>query len=85
MCAVYATVYSLIFPGVVVGVLLGTVGTAVALAVDDEVAGDETSVILSAISRPIHSLCDAENLLSARGSSSIVSVADMVPEIMYNY
>ena len=66
------------------GVLLGTVGAAVALAVDDKVAGDKTSAILSASSRPIHSLCDAEKSLSARGSSSVVSIAHVVPVIMYN-
>ena len=53
------------------GVLLGTVGAAVALAVDAEVTEEDAPAILSAIRRPIHSLCDAENSLSARGSSTI--------------
>ena len=72
----------LILPGVAVGVLLGTVGAAVVLAVDDEAAGEDTPAILSAIRRPIHSLCDAENSLSARGSSFVGSVVDMVPVVM---
>ena len=66
---VYATIYSLILPWVC---CLGRLALPWRLPLTWRCA----------IRRAIHSLCDAENSLSARGSSSVGSIVDMVPLVM---